>query len=339
MVEAAYNWRPAEYRGKTAPFPESPGGQEEFLEAVTRAVLSTPNHLGRGVFWWEPAVEPTTGLGSRSFFDREGSALPALTVFDGGWARLLPVRAPAASNAATTNGAPPGPRLFLIGDSTVRNGTRGQVGWGDPLAGLFDPARITVLNRALGGRSSRTYLNEGLWEKVRAELRPGDFVLMQFGHNDGGPLDDARARASLKGDGDDWQIVTNRASGRVETVHSYGWYLRKYITDAKARGASPIVLSPVPRKIWQGDRIARASGDYGKWAAAAAAATAVPFVDLNDRIARKYEELGREKVDKLFADEHTHTTPEGAALNAACVVEGVKALPAVQLKEFLREGR
>jgi arabinogalactan endo-1,4-beta-galactosidase len=80
VVEAAYNWRPTEYRGEPAPFPETPEGQKEFLEEVNRAVLNTPNGLGKGVFWWEPAV--AGGLRSRGMFDDEGNALPVITVFD-----------------------------------------------------------------------------------------------------------------------------------------------------------------------------------------------------------------------------------------------------------------
>ncbi len=218
------------------------------------------------------------------------------------------------------------PTVFLIGDSTVRNRTRGQLGWGDTIAEWFDSSKLAVTNRALGGRSSRTFLTEGLWDKVLAEIKPGDFVLMQFGHNDGGPLDEGRARASLKGDGDETRMVTNKVSGKVETVHTYGWYLRKYVSDAKAKGATPIILSLVPRKIWKDGKVVRASNDYAKWAAEAAQAEHVPFVDLNDIVARHYEELGPEKVEALFADEHTHTTPDGAKLNAQCVVEGLRAL-------------
>ena len=80
VVEAAYNWRAAEYAKKPGPFPESPEGQREFLEEVNRIVLATPNGLGRGVFWWEPAV--TGNLGRRGFFDTDGNALPVITVFD-----------------------------------------------------------------------------------------------------------------------------------------------------------------------------------------------------------------------------------------------------------------
>ena len=219
------------------------------------------------------------------------------------------------------------PTLFLIGDSTVKNRTKGQLGWGDPLVQHFDATKVKVVNRALGGRSSRTFLTEGLWDKVVTEIKPGDFVLMQFGHNDGGSLNDPKGRASIKGNGDETQEVTNPTTGVKETVHSYGWYLRRYIRDAKAKGATTVVLSPVPRKIWKDDKtVARASGDYGKWAMEAAKQEGAAFVDLNDLIAKRYEALGKEKVETLFGDEHTHTNAEGAALNAEMVVEGLKSL-------------
>jgi arabinogalactan endo-1,4-beta-galactosidase len=252
---------------------------------------------------------------------------------------LMPAAAPHsyAAEADSPAVSPPAskPTLFLTGDSTVHNRTRGQLGWGDVLADWFDSAKINVTNRALGGRSSRTFMTEGLWDKVLSALNPGDFVLMQFGHNDGGPLDDGRARASLKGSGDDSRVVTNKVSGKVETVHTYGWYLRKYITDTKAKGATPIVLSLVPRKIWRDGKIVRASNDYGKWAADAAKLEGVAFVDLNHIVACRYESLGEEKVSDLFADEHTHTTEEGARLNAQSVVEGLRALEHCTLAAYL----
>jgi arabinogalactan endo-1,4-beta-galactosidase len=80
LVEVAYNWRPAEYRDKPAPFPETAEGQREFLDEVNRIVLATPGGLGKGIFWWEPAV--TGGLRRRGMFDDEGNALPVINVFD-----------------------------------------------------------------------------------------------------------------------------------------------------------------------------------------------------------------------------------------------------------------
>src|SRR5580693_9332607 len=110
-------------------------------------------------------------------------------------------------------------------------------------------------------------------------MKAGDFVLMQFGHNDGGSLNQNPMRASLKGIGEETQEVQDPKTGQKETVHTYGWYMRKYIVDARAKGATPIVLSPVPRNIWTADhKVARASNDYGKWAAEAAKAEGVAFI-------------------------------------------------------------
>ncbi|MDE1155939.1 MAG: glycosyl hydrolase 53 family protein [Acidobacteriaceae bacterium] len=80
VIETAYSWRPDNYIGKKAPYPETPEGQREFLQAVAQTVAETPNHLGRGLFWWEPAVRGP--LARRGLFDDDGKSLPALNVFD-----------------------------------------------------------------------------------------------------------------------------------------------------------------------------------------------------------------------------------------------------------------
>jgi arabinogalactan endo-1,4-beta-galactosidase len=80
VVETAYNWKPGNYLNKPAPFPESPEGQREFLDEVNRVVMATPNGRGKGIFWWEPAVEGH--LAVRGFFDDQHNALPVITVFD-----------------------------------------------------------------------------------------------------------------------------------------------------------------------------------------------------------------------------------------------------------------
>ncbi len=220
------------------------------------------------------------------------------------------------------------PTLWLIGDSTMKNGTKGQEGWGDPVAAYFDPTKIKVVNRGRGGRSSRTFLTEKLWDAVLAEIKPGDYVVMQFGHNDGGPMDEGRARASIHDNSDDVKEVTIKETGAKETVHSYGWYLRRYITDAQKKGATAIVLSPIPRNAWGADgTVNRAAGDYGKWAMEAAKQTGAIFINFNEIIAKRYETLGKEKVALLFTDaDHTHTSPAGAEINAASFVAGIKQL-------------
>ena len=232
------------------------------------------------------------------------------------------------------------PSLLLIGDSTVRNGrgdgANGQWGWGEPLVDHFDTAKLNVVNRAVGGLSSRTYLTGGHWGKVLAMMKPGDVVMMQFGHNDNGPLDDAaRARGTLKGAGEETREVDNPITKQHEVVHTYGWYLRKFIRDAKAKGATPIMCTLIPRKTWKDGKIAR-SNDYAKWAAEVAAQENVEVVDLNARIAAKYDALGPEKVDPLFGDEHTHTSRAGAELNAQIVVDGLNALKNNPLAAYLK---
>jgi arabinogalactan endo-1,4-beta-galactosidase len=92
LVEVAYNWRPTEYLGEAAPFPETPEGQRDFLDEVHRVVLATPHGLGKGVFWWEPAVPPQTRIASRGMFDADGNALPVIGVFDR-WTRGKTVKA------------------------------------------------------------------------------------------------------------------------------------------------------------------------------------------------------------------------------------------------------
>ena len=234
------------------------------------------------------------------------------------------------------------PTLFLIGDSTVRNGrgdgAGGQWGWGEPIVDYFDAAKINVVNRAVGGLSSRTYLTQNHWQRVLAMLKPGDFVMMQFGHNDSGPLDDAaRARGTIQGVGDESREIDNPITKQHETVHTYGWYLKQFIAGARARGAYPIVCSLVPRKIWRDSRIERNMQTYAGWAAAVTQSENVPFVDLNEIIARRYDALGEAKVETLFADPNTHTSRAGAELNAECVIAGLKGLPQNPLAPFFRE--
>lgn len=233
------------------------------------------------------------------------------------------------------------PTIFIIGDSTVKNGSGngggGLWGWGDFIAKYFDPAKIKIENRARGGRSSRTFITEGLWEQVLSEMKPGDFVLMQFGHNDGGAINDtSRARGSLKGVGEEIEEIDNLMTKKHEVVYTFGWYMRKYIADTKAKTAMPIVFSPIPRNIFKAGRVARAAHDYGKWAASAAQTEGAAFVDLNELIAQRYEAIGPEKVKAFyFLEDHTHTTMTGAELNAATVIEGIKATKDCQLCRFL----
>jgi len=226
--------------------------------------------------------------------------------------------------------------IFVVGDSTANNHANGALGWGDPFIASFDSTKINVVNRARGGRSSRTFISEGLWDKVLNEIKKGDFVLIQFGHNDAGAINDAsRARGSLPGIGEETEEIDNLLTKKHEAVHTFGWYMRKMIADTRTKGATPIVLSLTVRNIWKDGRVERGPGKYGDWAADIAKSQNVLFVNVTKLIADKYEQMGEEKVKALFGPDHTHTSPAGAELNASLVVAGLKMIKGKPLNRYL----
>ena len=249
------------------------------------------------------------------------------------------------------------PSIVLIGDSTVRNGhddgqgkgAEGQWGWGNPIAAYLDAAQVNLVNRAVGGLSSRTYRTSGHWERTKALIKRGDWVLMQFGHNDASPVNDnSRARGVLRGTGPETEDIDNQLTGKRETVATYGAYLRGYVAEIRALGATPVICSPVIRKRWEADgvKVTRAGGNFAAWAAEVARQEKVAFIDLNEWGALRYEGLGKAEVERLFpADmpqETVHTNWLGAAVNAQLVIAGLiqnKVLPeGVYLRRFAPDG-
>jgi lysophospholipase L1-like esterase len=222
------------------------------------------------------------------------------------------------------------PTLFLVGDSTVKCGTPGQRGWGEEFGKYFDPTKVNVVNVAIGGRSSRTFITEGRWGAVLSMMKPGDFVIIQFGHNDGGPInDDSRARGSIRGIGPETEGIDNLLTKKPETVRTYGAYLRQYLADARAKGVTPYLCTQVPRKMWaeEGERIGRPTDGTVVWARAVAEAEAATLLDLHEAVAVSYDAVGREAVEPFFADERTHTTVAGADHTARIVVGLLEQLP------------
>jgi lysophospholipase L1-like esterase len=159
---------------------------------------------------------------------------------------------------------------------------------------------------------------------------------MQFGHNEGAKPDTGKAgyRGVFKGAGDETVELTWPDSSK-ETVHTYGWYLKKFITEARARGATAIVASMIPRNIFKDGKVVRAGDDYGKWARETAAASQAYFIDLNAITADKYDAMGPDNVKAFFPGDHTHTNKEGAEINAASVVEGLRAIKDCTLNNYL----
>ena len=220
------------------------------------------------------------------------------------------------------------PVLFLIGNSTMRtgtlgNGNNGQWGWGYYAHEYFDPAKITVENQALGGMSSRTFYNK-LWQPIKQAIRPGDWVIISIGHNDNGPYDEGRARASIPGVGDETLDVVIKETGEHETVYTYGGYMRKYINDVRAQGGYPILMSLTPRNAYDDNgKIIRKP--HTQWQMQVAAEEGVPFVDLNEISAQKLDKYGPWKTDYHFFLDKIHTSRFGAMMNARSAAEGLMA--------------
>ena len=230
------------------------------------------------------------------------------------------------------------PTLYIIGDSTVRNNmTNGQWGWGNLISAFLDSSKIAVNNQAMPGRSTRTFIKEQRWEKVLSTLKKGDFVIMQFGHNEGSKPDTTKGgyRGVLKGVTED-SLALTWPDGSLEIVHSYGWYLKKFIRDAKAKGAIPIVCSMIPRNEFREGKVLRCDKDYGKWAKEAAQQAGAFFIDLNGITADKYDAMGDAAVKAFFPGDHTHTNEAGARVNAQSVISGLRAQPNCPLFNFIQ---
>jgi rhamnogalacturonan acetylesterase len=271
-----------------------------------------------------------------------GGALSFMTVV-GQVADLSPV--PVVAKDARIEPANPAlPTIFIVGDSTAsfhpdtnKEGVAAAQGWGVYFSDFFDLSKVNVVNAARGGRSTRTYMTEGLWEKVLAQVRPHDIVLIQLGQNDVFAINDAtRARGTIPGIGDESQEIDNQLTKKHEVVHSFGWYLRQYVRDTKARRATPIVMSLTPRDKWTGTRMERGAPDYREWSAKIAAQEHVDFADISAVMATEYEKLGQPKTAALYHQkEPVHVNTVGAALNAEWTVEALKGLPDAPVTGFL----
>lgn len=253
---------------------------------------------------------------------------------------LKPIEKDTITGASRKPGCPV---LFTIGDSTVRNADKGEDGmwgWGSVISELFDTDRITIENHAKAGRSARTFMEEGRWDKVYNALQPGDYVIMQFGHNDAGDIHTGKARAELPGAGNESKVFKFEKDGQYRVVYTFGWYIRKFVRDAQEKGAIPIVLSHTPRNMWDHGKIQSNANSFGKWSREAAEATGAYFIDLNKISGSKLQQMGWEEglkvVQDYFDRDHTHTSKKGARLNAKSITEGLVEMNC-PLKDYLKK--
>lgn len=237
------------------------------------------------------------------------------------------------------------PVLFFTGDSTVKNADKeddGMWGWASQAATVFDETKITLCNAARAGRSTRSFLREGLWDKVYNSLQPGDFVTIQFGHNDICPITDQKARGVIPGTKDTCHVY-RLDNGTYEVVYSFGWYLKKFIDDVREKGATPVLVSLTPRNEWPNGKIERRDDSYGKWYREVVEETGVEFIDMHnisaDFLDKKFalkklpesKEKAKAAIDKLktkagvyFKKDHTHASKIGAQMNAQSMAKGLR---------------
>lgn len=238
------------------------------------------------------------------------------------------------------------PVLYFTGDSTVKNADSdddGMWGWASLAFTVFDESKITLVNAGRAGRSTRTFIGEGLWDKVYNSLQPGDFVTIQFGHNDISPITDKKARGVIPGANDTLHVY-RMDNDTYEVVYSFGWYLKKMIDDVREKGATPILVSLTPRNEWPHGKIERRDDTYGKWYREVVEETGVEFIDmhnisadfldkkfakkrLSDDGAKAKAEIAaiKEKASIYFKKDHTHASKLGAQMNAQSFAKGLKA--------------
>ena len=241
------------------------------------------------------------------------------------------------------------PVVFITGDSTVKNKDSdkdGMWGWGSQAYTVFDQEKVTCVNVAKAGRSTRSYVREGRGEQVYNALQPGDFVLLQFGHNDICPIADAKERGVIPGTADTCHVYKMEKDGRYEVVYSFGWYLRKMIDDCREKGATPILVSLTPRNEWPHGKVERRNDSYGKWYREVVEQTGVDFLDVHNisadfldrKFASKSEEKSKKAASRYFNNDHTHTSLAGARMNAQSVAKGLRDINS-PLAAYLKKGK
>lgn len=203
--------------------------------------------------------------------------------------------------------APDVPTLFVAGDSTVTDQPREPgASWGQMLPRWFKPA-IAVANHAESGETMKSFITELRLDKILSVLKRGDFLLLQFGHNDS---------------------KANWPQTYAEAGTTYNAYLKVFIAEARRRGATPILVSPVQRRQFGPDgKIRNSHGDYPAAVAQVAKEENVPFIDLAAISATFYETLGPEKSPLAFSAggrDVTHHNNYGAYELAKAVVAGLR---------------
>jgi rhamnogalacturonan acetylesterase len=193
-----------------------------------------------------------------------------------------------------------------------------------------------VNNKAIGGRSARSYTREGRFDTLINTVQSGDIVIIEFGHNDGGSLSTDNGRTDCPGAGSETCKTTY--NGVSETVLTYPAYLINAGKALVAKGAKVIISSPTPNNPWEGGSFSYSASrftTYSKSAAESIGANAI-FIDHGQYTANIFKTLGKAKVDAMFPNDHTHTSPAGADTVQRAFVKAVQCAGGGFLKGFVK---
>ena len=216
--------------------------------------------------------------------------------------------------------APKKIRLWMIGDSTMCDYPASRsplAGWGMPFRQYFDTT-VQVENQARGGRSTRTFISEGRWTTVLNGLSEGDYLFIQFGHND--------------------EAKEEKYKDRYTPVPDYKANLVRFITEARSRQALPVLITPVSRMRFEKDRAVETHAEYTAACIEVGQQWKVPVIDLDAKSRALYQQLGPERTKLLFMQlapgqhphypegqkDNTHFNDYGARRIAGLVLEGLR---------------
>ncbi|HEX8072338.1 MAG TPA: rhamnogalacturonan acetylesterase [Pyrinomonadaceae bacterium] len=222
--------------------------------------------------------------------------------------------------------------VYLAGDSTMaekQSNKRPETGWGEALQQYFDVNKVRVENHAQNGRSTRTFISEGRWLAIVAKLKPGDYVFIEFGHNDESP----------------------EKTDRYTPPADFSRNLTNFVADVRAKGATPVLLTPVMRRRFDSHgAFYDTHGQYPDLVRAVAAEQKVALIDMHRKSEQVLKRYGPDESRKLFlqlkagenpnypqgVEDNTHFSPLGAELMAALAVEGIKEQK-LGLAKYLRK--
>ncbi|KAH6916997.1 rhamnogalacturonan acetylesterase [Coprinopsis sp. MPI-PUGE-AT-0042] len=210
--------------------------------------------------------------------------------------------------------------VYLAGDSTMARGNTVTDGWGQYLQQYLS---IPVVNNAIGGRSSRSFTEEGRFNAIANVVKAGDFVIAGFGHNDGsaGAVDNGRQCAV--GDSYDTTAVVKTSTGASITIHSFPYYMQNAVNLIKSKGATVIVASQTPRNGWANGAISTPGPRFVGYAQLVGQRTGVTYINHWAYVAQAYNRNGQTKVNSFYPSDVVHTNAAGANVVAQAFVRGL----------------